>query len=103
MAITTMVFFQFFQVWNCRSEKESIFRMDPFSNRFLMFGLGGSLIAHLAVLYVPALEWLFSMKPLTLSQWGLIIVTASTVILVVEIDKAVRHKIERSQKKNAIV
>ncbi|MDF2429164.1 MAG: cation transporting ATPase C-terminal domain-containing protein, partial [Nitrosopumilus sp.] len=91
MAVTTMVFFQFFQVWNSRSEKASIFTMNPFSNKVLFFALLSSVIAHLAVLYVPTLEWLFNMRPLTWMQWVLILSVASTIIVVVEIDKAVRR------------
>lgn len=95
MAVTTMVFFQFFQVWNSRSEKESIFTMNPLSNEFLFVGLIGSFLAHLLVLYHPALEWLFSMRPLDVMQWVQILAVASTIIIVVEIDKALRRKAEK--------
>ncbi|MBP9691053.1 HAD-IC family P-type ATPase [Candidatus Woesebacteria bacterium] len=87
MAVTTMVFFQFFQVWNSRSEKESIFVMNPFSNMVLFYGLIGALFAHILVLYHPMLEWLFSLKPLDLAQWLEILAVASTVIVVIEVDK----------------
>ncbi len=100
LAVTTMVFFQFFQVLNSRSERESVFTMSPFSNKLLFFGLFGSMIAHLLVLYVPSLEWLFSMKPITSSQWALIISVASSIILVVEMDKSiVRARRELAVKK----
>jgi len=91
LAVTTMVFFQFFQVWNSRSEHLSIFQMNPFTNKVLFFGLFGSAVAHLFAVYHPAMEWLFSMKPISLSQWILIIAVSSTIILVVEIDKAIRR------------
>ena len=95
MAVTTMVFFQFFQVWNSRSEKESIFTTDPFSNKFLFFGLTASVLAHIAVLYIPALEWLFSMQPLNFAQWSVVLLTASTVICVVEIHKSILRYMEK--------
>ena len=75
-----MVFFQFFQAWNSRSETESVFRIKPFSNPFLFF-------AQLAVLYVPALQWLFRT---TLYEWGEIIIASS--VLVVERDKYWRRR-----------
>jgi len=90
MAVTTMVLFQFFQVLNARSETISVFKMNFFSNRFLFFGLVGSAIAHISVLYVPTFEWLFSMKPLTATQWFLIVAIASSVIFAVEADKGLR-------------
>jgi Ca2+-transporting ATPase len=92
MAVTTMVLFQFFQVLNARSETVSIFKISIFSNKFLLFGLLGSAIAHILVLYIPAFEWLFSMTPLSFLQWVLIIIMASSVIVAVETDKALRRK-----------
>lgn len=38
-ALTTMVFFQFYQALNCRSETESIFSMRPMSNPFLFYSI----------------------------------------------------------------
>jgi Ca2+-transporting ATPase len=91
IAVTTMVFFQFFQVWNSRSEQESILTMNPFTNMFLFFGLIGSLLAHIGVMYVPSAEWLFSFVPLSWFDWMFILVVASSVILLVEADKAIRR------------
>jgi Ca2+-transporting ATPase len=39
VAVTTMVFFQFFQAWNSRSEIQSIFRISPLSNIFLFISM----------------------------------------------------------------
>jgi Ca2+-transporting ATPase len=98
VAVTTMVFFQFFQLFNARSETESILTMNWRSNPMLTFGLLGSLSAHLAALYIPALEWLFYLKPLGVSEWLLIVSTASTVIGAVELEKWIRRRI--SEKKD---
>ena len=93
LAVTTMVFFQFFQVWNSRSEVESVFHMNPFTNPMLFFGLTGSFVAHLLVLYIPSLEWLFELRPLSAYQWVMILSIASTVFIVVELDKLLRRKL----------
>ena len=45
VALTTMVLFQFFQVGNARSERISLFRISPFSNRFLFLATGAALLA----------------------------------------------------------
>ena len=37
IALTTMVFFQFYQAFNCRSETRSVFRMSPISNPLLVY------------------------------------------------------------------
>jgi magnesium-transporting ATPase (P-type) len=91
IAVTVMVFFQFFQAWNSRSELQSVFRINPFSNAFLFFGLFAAFGAHLAVIYVPALQWLFRTEPIALTEWLRILGISVTVVIVVEIDKLVRR------------
>ena len=92
VAVTTMVFFQFFQAWNSRSEKQSVFSINPVSNPFLFYSMIAAFFAHLAVLYVPAFQWIFRTEPLTAIEWIRILAVAASVIIVVEIDKWVRRK-----------
>ncbi|MCX7914443.1 MAG: HAD-IC family P-type ATPase, partial [Thermodesulfovibrionales bacterium] len=93
IAVTTMVFFQFFHAWNSRSEFISIFRISPMSNPFLFYTMIAAFFAQLAFIYVPALQWVFRTEPITLSEWVNIILISLTVIFVVEIDKYLRHRI----------
>jgi magnesium-transporting ATPase (P-type) len=88
VAMTQMVVFQFFHVFNCRSLDRSIFRVPFFSNRFLFLSLVGALLAQLAVLYWGPLQTVFRTVPLDPTQWGVIVAVASTVILGGELDKA---------------
>ncbi len=92
MAVTTMVFFQFFQSWNSRSETQSIFRLSPFSNPFLLYGLLASILAHLTSIYFLPFQWVLRTEPLTLAEWFKIALMSLTVILVVEIDKWARKR-----------
>jgi Ca2+-transporting ATPase len=92
IAVTTMVFFQFFQSWNSRSERESIFRLSPFSNPLLAYGLAASILAQLASIYVPVLHWVFKTEPLSGSEWLRVAAISLTVIWIVEIDKWVRRQ-----------
>ncbi|GAQ93918.1 Ca2+-transporting ATPase [Thermodesulfovibrio aggregans] len=92
VAVTTMVFFQFFQAWNSRSEYESIFRINPFSNMFLFLSLIVATLAQIAFIYLPALQWVFRTKPISAEDWQNIILIALSVIVVVEIDKWLRRK-----------
>ena len=92
IAVTTMVFFQFFQAWNSRSEYESIFKLSLLSNPFLFFSLIASFIAQLAFIYVPALQWIFRTEPISITDWQKVILVALSVIIVVEIDKWLRRR-----------
>lgn len=86
-AMTQIVLFQFFHVFNSRSLDRSIFRIPLLSNRFLFVSLIGALAAHLAVLHLPALQRVFRTQPLSLSHWGLIVLIGTTVIAGGELDK----------------
>lgn len=94
IALTTMVFFQFYQAFNCRSETQSIFRMNPLSNPFLFFSMVAAFFAQLAVLYVPALQWVFRTVPLGFEDWVLIGLVSVTIVIAVELDKLLRRRKE---------
>lgn len=98
VALTTMVFFQFYQALNCRSETLSIFKMNPMANPFLFLSMIAAFFAHLAVLYVPALQWVFRTVPLTAGEWVGIGAITITIVIAVEIDKWIRMK--RNAKKS---
>lgn len=92
VALTTMVFFQFYQAVNCRSETRSIFRMNPLSNGLLFFSMIAAFFAQLAVIYVPALQWVFRTEPLTGGEWVQIGLVSFSIIIVVEMDKWLRSR-----------
>jgi Ca2+-transporting ATPase len=92
VALTTMVFFQFYQAMNCRSETLSIFAMNPLSNPFLFVSMIGAFFAHLAVLYVPGLQYVFRTVPLDFDQWVVVVLSSVTVVLGVELDKLYRRR-----------
>jgi Ca2+-transporting ATPase len=87
VALTQMVMFQFFHVFNCRSLDRSVFSMSPFSNRFLFASILAAVGAHLAVLYVPTFQSIFRTVPLSASDWLLITAVGTLVIVGGELDK----------------
>ncbi|MEJ5301027.1 MAG: HAD-IC family P-type ATPase [Thermodesulforhabdaceae bacterium] len=91
VAVTTMVFFQFFQTWNARSERLSVFTIPFFSNKFLFLSMMLAILAQLGFIYIPAFEWLFRTRPLEYKDLILSIGMASTIIVVVEADKLIRR------------
>ena len=92
IAVTTMVFFQFFQAWNSRSELQSLFSMNPLGNPFLFYGTLAALGAHLAAIYTPFLQWIFRMEPIDPAEWVRIGLMSLSVILLVEVDKLLRRR-----------
>jgi Ca2+-transporting ATPase len=90
-ALTVMVFYQLFNVFNARSETRSAFTMNPLANPFLFFSVVASVIAQIAVIYWAPLQFIFRTVPLQPVDWLVILPVAFTVIIVVEIDKAIRR------------
>jgi Ca2+-transporting ATPase len=66
--------------------------MSPLSNPLLFFAILASVFAQLAMIYVPALRWVFQTEPLSAEEWVRVFVLSLTVIVAVEIDKAVRRR-----------
>lgn len=92
MAMTTMVLFQFFQAFNSRSEYTSVFRINPFSNRFLFLSMTFALLAQVWVVSSPTMEFIFRTRPLSLGEWGMCTLIAFSVVLVIETDKYLRRR-----------
>ena len=87
VAMTQMVVFQFFHVFNSRSLDRSISQVPAFSNPFLFASIVTAALAHAAVLHLPFLQGIFRTVPLGLEQWGMILVVGTSVVLGGELDK----------------
>jgi Ca2+-transporting ATPase len=79
---TSTVLFELFFVFNCRSEKHSVFRMNVFRNRALVLAVALSFLLQLAVIYVPFFQPLFRTVPLSPSDWLIILAIASLGLLI---------------------
>ena len=91
-ALTTMVLFQFYQAMNCRSETQSVFRMSMLSNPFLFISIIAAFLAQIAILYLPAFQWIFRTVPLNIHEWSEIVLVTVTILAAVETDKYIRRK-----------
>jgi P-type Ca2+ transporter type 2C len=61
--------------------------MSPLVNPFLIAATLSSTMLHNMILYVPFFNQVFSIAPLTLQEWGLVIAFAFPVIILDEILK----------------
>jgi magnesium-transporting ATPase (P-type) len=92
VALTTMVLFQAFQAFNARSENRSILRMNPVSNPFLFAAVAGALAIHALALYLPITQTILRVEPVGPDAWVRMIVVAATLLVAVEIHKAIRRR-----------
>ena len=89
IAMTTLAVFQWFNVFNCRSERKSIFAENPFKNRYLGLALVVVVLLQVAAVYHPFLQKILRTTALSWREWTLIGVVALSIIAVEEIRKAV--------------
>ncbi len=69
MAFNTLVFFQLFYVFVCRSESHTILEVGLLTNLYLVGAVFISAALQLAVVYVPFLRSVFHVVPLNGLQW----------------------------------
>src|SRR3989344_2667750 len=87
ISLTLLAVFQWFNVWNCRSERLSICQMNPFSNLFLLGATAIVVMLQISALYTSVGQKLLHTVPLSLAEWGMILAVASSIIIVEEIRK----------------
>lgn len=87
MTLVTMAAFQWFNAWNCRSESLSIFQLNPFGNKWLIFATGFVLTLQFFLLHNPLMQKIFRTVPITFNQWCVVIAVASPIFFVEEIRK----------------
>jgi magnesium-transporting ATPase (P-type) len=83
---TTLVFAQFFNAFNSRSETTSAFR-HLFSNRWLWASVGLGVVLQIAVVQMPLLQAAFGTVSLDATHWAVAVAMASTVLWFDELRK----------------
>ncbi|MEX6508425.1 cation-translocating P-type ATPase [Jiella sp. M17.18] len=85
-----MVAFENVQVFNCRSETRSAFRVPLSANWPLIGAIVGAQAIHVGAAFTPGIRDLLGLAPLPLSQWLMLVPVALSVLLVMEADKLLR-------------
>ncbi|EEC45427.1 probable serca-type calcium ATPase, partial [Phaeodactylum tricornutum CCAP 1055/1] len=104
LALTTLVCMEMLKALSAVSMDDSIFRVGPQENKWLILGVSGPFLLHLMVLYssdlgIPALGESFGMVPLSIDDWALVISWAAPILLVDEILKAIGRWVNREDRK----
>ena len=87
MAFNTFVLFQFFNILNVRNDRNTVFRRDTFGNRYLWTALGAVIALQIGVTHWGPMQRLFDTTSISLAQWGLCVVVASSIIFFEELRK----------------
>lgn len=90
---------QWVNAFNCRSEKKSVFKMNPFTNPSLLIGITIGILLQIGVMYLPIVKKVFNFVPVGLSEWGIATLTALGIILLIEIDKLITYAVLKEKPK----
>jgi Ca2+-transporting ATPase len=87
MAFMTLSLCELFRAYTVRSEKASLFRIGIFSNKWMQFAVGSSILLLLLVCTVPFLQGIFNTHFMNLREWLVVIGLATIPALSEEITK----------------
>lgn len=86
MVFIVACFYELVVIWNCRSESRNAFRVGFLNNKALLAAVGISTLSTFAVIYVPALQFLFQTAMLDLTDWAIAaILSLSGFLLIPEV------------------
>ena len=83
MAFVTLSLCELFRAYTVRSERTSIFKIGVFSNRYMQYAVGLSIVLLILVCAVPFLQPVFNTHFLSLQEW-LIVIGLSLIPAVAE-------------------
>ncbi len=95
LCFLTLVMIQFFKAYNFRSDKQSVFKIGFFKNRWLNVTIVWEIALLAVIVYIPALQPSFHTFPLSGFDWLLVVLLAATVFPVLELTKAIFRWRER--------
>ena len=92
MAFTTLMMYQLFDVYNCRSRRRSAF-VGLFDNKWLFVAIAFALGTHVLVVYVPFLQTAFHTVPLTGTDWAVAAAVSASLLVGMEFAKIVLRQL----------
>jgi Ca2+-transporting ATPase len=87
MAFVTLVLCELFRAYTVRSERTSIFMLGVWSNKYMQYAVGLSIVLTLSVVILPFLQPIFNTHMPTAQEWAVIVVLATLPAIAEEITK----------------
>jgi len=89
LVLLLMVFLENCHVFNCRSERRSAFRVPISRNYFLIIGVIAAQSIHILSMYIPFMQEVLGVSPVTFEEWLIFLFIALILIAVMEVYKFV--------------
>ncbi len=92
LLLLLMVFLENVHVFNCRSERRSAFDIPLSHNWVLIFGVLAAQGIHILAMYAPMTQSVLKVAPVSLEEWGTLLLFASSILITMEIFKIVKMR-----------
>ncbi|XP_067101390.1 sarcoplasmic/endoplasmic reticulum calcium ATPase 1-like isoform X2 [Osmerus mordax] len=89
MALSVLVTIEMSNALNSLSENQSLLRMPPWSNLWLLGAMALSMSLHFVIIYVDPMPMIFKLTHLGVEQWLMVLKLSFPVILIDEVLKFV--------------
>ncbi|MCV6627589.1 MAG: HAD-IC family P-type ATPase [Cellvibrionaceae bacterium] len=87
LTLMLMIIFGNIHALNSRSESRSIFRMPLQRNLFLVCAVPIAQLVHIGAMYMPGISGVLQLSPISLAEWGRLLLIASSLLVVEELHK----------------
>ncbi|CAF1095116.1 unnamed protein product [Adineta ricciae] len=87
MALSVLVTIEMLNALNSLSENQSLLKMPPWYNKYLLFAIALSMSLHMMILYVPMFNTVFQICPLTVEEWMAVMKISLPVVFLDEVLK----------------
>jgi magnesium-transporting ATPase (P-type) len=99
LVLLLMVFLQNFHIFNCRSERKSTFKISITKNYWLIILVLAAQAVHIGSMYIPLMQNLLRIAPISLSKWITVFTLAIPIVLAMEIFKLIYNKMKPTNPK----
>jgi len=93
--LCTMVLFELFTAFACRSEIHSLLKVGVFTNKWLIYACLSSVALLMAILYIPFLQGPFDVVPLGWEDWILILPISLSGFIALELLKLIQRRLSK--------
>jgi len=97
MAFVTLSLCELFRAYTVRSERVSIFKLGIFSNKYMQYAVGLSILLLMLVVNVPFLQPIFNTHSLALQEWMIVLGLAILPAIAEEFTKMYLRARDRKQ------
>jgi cation-transporting ATPase F len=103
IATSVFVFGEIFYLFNCRSLKNSILKINLFSNKPLIAGVLGMTALQLLFVYAPFMNSAFHSEPIAATDWLYIVGVGVAIMIIIEIEKGIQNKVSARIKSGSML